>query len=154
MLYPSISIVIPALNEERNIPHVFAKIPRDVHQVVLVDGCSIDNTVAAARRALPGVHVVRQTRTGKGNALACGFQEATGDVIVMLDADGSADPGELPLFVEALLRGADFAKGTRYSPGGGSGDITRLRSFGARTLTTFFNICYSCNYTDLCYGYN
>ena len=151
---PSVSVVVPALNEERNIPHVFERIPGDIHQVVLVDGCSVDETVAVARRLRPDVCVVSQTRTGKGNALACGFEAATGDVIAMVDADGSADPSEIPRFVAALQDGADFAKGTRFLPGGGSADITRMRALGNRVLTSSFNLCYRRRYSDLCYGYN
>ena len=154
MVFPSVSVVIPTLNEERNIPHVFERIPESVHQVVLVDGRSIDNTIEVARKLRPDVCVVTQTRKGKGNALACGFEAATGDVIAMVDADGSADPGEIPSFVDALVAGADFAKGTRFLPGGGSADITRLRAQGNHLLTTFFNLCYHRKYTDLCYGYN
>ena len=139
MLPPSVSVVVPALNEARNIPHVFSRIPADVYEVVLVDGFSVDDTVAIARQARPDVRVVAQTRQGKGNALACGFAAATGDIIAMVDADGSADPGEIPRFVAALLDGADFAKGTRFAEGGGSNDITRLRSLGNYALTAFFN---------------
>jgi glycosyltransferase involved in cell wall biosynthesis len=153
MVSPSVSVVIPALNEARNIPHVFAQIP-DVHEVILVDGLSIDDTIAVARELRPAVRVVRQTRHGKGNALACGFAAATGDIIAMVDADGSADPGEIPRFVEALLDGADFAKGTRFAEGGGSSDITRLRSLGNSALTAFFNARYGRRYSDLCYGFN
>src|ERR1700735_3289116 len=76
MLLPSVSVVIPALNEERNIPHVLSRIPNDIHQVILVDGESTDNTVEAARNARPDVFVVKQNRRGKGNALACGFEAA------------------------------------------------------------------------------
>jgi glycosyltransferase involved in cell wall biosynthesis len=97
---------------------------------------------------------VQQTRRGKGNALACGFEAATGDVIAMVDADGSADPGEFPNFVHALLSGADFAKGTRFAAGGGSSDITRLRSLGNRLLGAVVNVCYGTHYSDLCYGFN
>ena len=150
----SVTVVVPAMNEERNIPHVFERIPEDVHQVVLVDGHSVDDTVAVARKLRPDVCVVSQTRKGKGNALACGFEAATGDVIAMVDADGSADPAEIPQFVAALLDGADFAKGTRFLPGGGSADITRLRALGNHLLTSFFNACYHRKYSDLCYGYN
>jgi glycosyltransferase involved in cell wall biosynthesis len=151
---PSVSVVIPALNEELNLPHVLARIPRNTHEVILVDGGSVDDTVEVAQRACPGITVVSQTRKGKGNALACGFAAATGDVIAMIDADGSADPREIPRFVAALLAGADFAKGTRFAEGGGSSDITALRRFGNRLLTGFFNACYRQAYTDLCYGYN
>jgi glycosyltransferase involved in cell wall biosynthesis len=154
VVMPTVSAVVPALNEERNLPHVFDRIPEDIHQVVLVDGSSTDDTVAIARKLRPDVCVVSQTRKGKGNALACGFEAATGDVIAMIDADGSADPAEIPRFVAALLDGADFAKGTRFQPGGGSADITRLRAHGNQMLTTFFNLCYHRRYSDLCYGYN
>src|ERR1022692_2038615 len=154
MLSPTVSIVIPALNEERNIPHVFERIPEGVHQVILVDGRSVDNTVEVARKMRPDVSVVQQTRRGKGNALACGFEAATGDVIAMVDADGSADPGEIPRFVHALLSGADFAKGTRFAAGGGSSDITRLRRLGNRLLGAVVNLCHGTHYSDLCYGFN
>jgi glycosyltransferase involved in cell wall biosynthesis len=130
------------------------RIPKDIHQVIVVDGESTDNTVEAARNVRPDIFVVKQTRRGKGNALACGFEAATGDIIVMLDADGSADPDEMPRFVEALVAGADFAKGTRFAPGGGSGDITKLRRLGNDGLTAVFNLCYGRRYSDLCYGYN
>jgi glycosyltransferase involved in cell wall biosynthesis len=153
-LSPRVSIVVPALNEARNLSHVFAQMPRDVHELILVDGHSVDDTVRVARELRPDVRVVVQTRTGKGNALACGFAAATGDIIVMIDADGSTDPGEIPQFVKALVDGADFAKGTRFARGGGSHDITRLRSLGNRALSNLVNMCYGTQYTDLCYGFN
>jgi cellulose synthase/poly-beta-1,6-N-acetylglucosamine synthase-like glycosyltransferase len=68
---PRISVVIPALNEARNLPYVLANLPRDIYQVILVDGPSTDDTVAVARRLYPDVRVVRQTRRGNGDALAC-----------------------------------------------------------------------------------
>jgi glycosyltransferase involved in cell wall biosynthesis len=151
---PSVSVVMPALNEARNLPHVFATMPADVHEIILVDGHSVDDTATVAQRLWPEVRLVRQTRVGKGNALACGFAAATGDIIAMVDADGSADPGELSRFIAALRAGADFAKGTRFVPGGGSGDITRLRKLGNRGLSAMFNRIYGTKYTDLCYGYN
>ena len=151
---PTVSIVIPALNEERNIPYVFARLPEDAHQVILIDGNSVDKTVEAARHARPDVYVINQTRRGKGNALACGFEAATGEIIAMIDADGSADPGEIPRFVDALVAGADFAKGTRFTRGGGSSDITGMRRLGNHMLTGFFNVAYRRHYSDLCYGYN
>jgi glycosyltransferase involved in cell wall biosynthesis/O-antigen/teichoic acid export membrane protein len=100
------------------------------------------------------VRIVRQTRRGKGNALACGFAAATGDIIAMVDADGSTDPAEIPRFVRVLRDGADFAKGTRYARGGGSDDLTWRRRVGNRMLTSLVNRRYRTNYTDLCYGFN
>ena len=103
---------------------------------------------------LPWVRAISQTRKGKGNAMACGFAAATGDVIVMFDADGSADPAEIPAFVSALVAGADFAKGSRFAPGGGSDDITLLRRSGNAGLNGVANALFGTSYTDLCYGYN
>jgi glycosyltransferase involved in cell wall biosynthesis len=141
------------MNEARNLEVVLPLLPADC-EVVLVDGNSVDDTVAVARRLRPDAKIVRQTRTGKGNALVCGFETATGDVVVMFDADGSADPAEIPRFVQALVDGADFAKGTRFAEGGGSDDITRLRHLGNLGLNTLANMMMGTRYTDLCYGYN
>jgi glycosyltransferase involved in cell wall biosynthesis len=151
---PTISIVIPAKNEALNLPHVFAKLDAEVFEVILVDGNSTDETVAVAQGLWPEITVIGQTRKGKGNALACGFAEASGDFIVMLDADGSTDPAEIPRFVEALKQGADFAKGSRFMPGAGSSDISRLRQLGNYFLNKWVNLIYGTRYTDLCYGYN
>jgi glycosyltransferase involved in cell wall biosynthesis len=152
--WPSVSVVIPALNEAKNLPHVFARLPGGIHEVIVVDGHSLDGTCSVARQLRADTRIVMQTRTGKGNALACGFAAATGEIIVMLDADGSADAGEIPVFVQALLDGADFAKGTRFAGGGGSSDITRLRSLGNRLLMSMVNLSYGTTYSDLCYGFN
>jgi glycosyltransferase involved in cell wall biosynthesis len=151
---PSVSVVIPALNEARNLPHVFARLPAGLDQVILVDGGSVDRTVEVARELLPAIEVVQQTRTGKGNALACGFAACTGDIVVMIDADGSTDPAEIPQFVDALRGGADFAKGSRFRAGGGSEDITPLRRLGNEALNAVVNLLFGTRFTDLCYGYN
>ena len=149
----AISIVVPALNEALNLSVVLPQLP-EVHEVILVDGGSVDGTVAAARRALPGIITVQQARKGKGNALAAGFARVTGDIVVMFDADGSADPAEIARFVEALTDGADFAKGSRFTEGGGSADITPIRRLGNLFLNTLFNVGFKTRYSDLCYGYN
>ena len=150
---PRVSIVVPALNEAANLAVVLPQLP-DVHEVILVDGGSVDGTIATARSLMPDIVTVLQARRGKGNALASGFARVTGDVVVMFDADGSADPAEIERFVQALEDGADFAKGTRFAPGGGSADITRIRSWGNWVLNAIFNVGFGTHYTDLCYGYN
>lgn len=149
-----ISVVIPARNEALNLPHVLEGLPTGLHEVIVVDGHSIDNTIEVARRVRRDVKIVQQTRRGKGNALACGFAAVTGDMVVLLDADGSADPDEIPTFVAALADGADFAKGTRFDKGGQSYDITRFRRFGNAGLNWLVNTLFGTGYTDLCYGYN
>jgi hypothetical protein len=150
---PTVTIVVPAKNEAANLREVLPRLPT-VHEVILVDGNSTDGTIAAAREVMPDILVVKQTRKGKGNALAAGFLAATGDIIVMFDADGSADPEEIPAFVQALKDGADFAKGSRFAAGGGSEDITGLRSMGNGGLNLVANVAFRTSFSDLCYGYN
>jgi nucleoside-diphosphate-sugar epimerase len=151
---PLVSVVIPARNEASNLAHVLVEIPDDVYEVILVDGHSSDHTVEVARALRPDIQVLHQTGVGKGNALMQGFARAVGDIVVMLDADGSTSPSEIPRFIEALCSGADFAKGSRFLPGGGSADITPLRRMGNRALSGLVNVLYGTRYTDLCYGYN
>ncbi|RJO73428.1 glycosyltransferase family 2 protein [Nocardia panacis] len=151
---PGISVVIPAMNEERNLPHLAERMPRGLREIIVVDGNSADRTVAVARELWPAATIVGQTRRGKGNALACGFAVATGEIIVTLDADGSTDPAEIPDFADALLRGADYAKGSRFRDGGGSADITPLRRRGNDMLNRYANLSFGARFTDLCYGYN
>ena len=150
---PRISIVVPTLNEARHLEVVLPQLPA-VHEVIVVDGGSTDDTEQVVRRLLPQAKFLQQTRRGKGNALAVGFAAVTGDVVVMFDADGSADAAEIPRFVAALVAGADFAKGSRYLPGGGSVDITPLRSLGNKGLSGTANMLFGTAYSDLCYGYN
>ncbi|HET9154675.1 MAG TPA: glycosyltransferase [Solirubrobacterales bacterium] len=149
-----ISVVVPAMNEEENIGQVLSELPGGLHEVILVDGNSRDNTIETARRAYPEIRVTSQSGRGKGDAFRTGFAAVTGNLIVMLDADGSADPAEIVRFVEALEAGADFAKGSRYMDGGGSDDITRLRSLGNTILSGTANMLHGTEFTDLCYGYN
>jgi glycosyltransferase involved in cell wall biosynthesis len=149
-----VSVVIPTLNEEENLPGVLARLPDGLHEVIVVDGHSTDDTVAVARRLRPDASIVMQTGHGKGNALAAGFAACTGDIVVMLDADGSTDAAEIPRFVAALCNGADFVKGSRFAQGGASSDITVTRRLGNRMLSGLVNTLYRTSYTDLCYGYN
>jgi glycosyltransferase involved in cell wall biosynthesis len=150
---PRISIVVPVRNEARNLEVVLPALPQ-VHQIVVVDGHSVDDSIEVVQRLRPEADLVTQTRTGKGNALACGFAKVTGDIVVMFDADGSADPAEIVDFVAALTAGADFAKGTRFAGRGGSEDITALRRAGNSVLNAITNALMRTQYTDLCYGYN
>jgi glycosyltransferase involved in cell wall biosynthesis len=151
---PTVSVIIPALNEARNLPHVAARMPAGIDEIVFVDGNSVDDTVAVAVALWPTAKIITQTRRGKGNALACGFEAATGDIVVMIDADGSTDPMEIPQYLAAIASGADFAKGSRFIQGGGSSDITKFRRLGNWGLNALVNLLFATKYTDLCYGYN
>ncbi|WP_198533840.1 glycosyltransferase family 2 protein [Streptomyces odonnellii] len=148
------SVVIPAMNEARNLPYVFASLPDWIHEVVLVDGDSSDDTVRVARELWPEVKVAAQRGKGKGDALISGFAACTGDIIVVIDADGSADGQEIVSYVSALVSGADFAKGSRFANGGGTDDMTAIRKLGNRVLCAVVNAKFGARHTDLCYGYN
>src|SRR4029079_9855282 len=150
---PKVTVVIPTLNEERNIAWVINRLPPMVDEVILVDGRSTDRTVAGARAIRPDIVVVREPRPGKGIALRTAFAAATGDIIVMLDADCSMEPGEIPVFVDAIEEGADLVKGSRFLAGGGSVDISLLRQLGNRALLLMTNVLYGRRFSELCYGF-
>jgi glycosyltransferase involved in cell wall biosynthesis len=151
---PRISVVVPTLNEEKNLAHVLPKIQEWVDEVVLVDGYSSDQTIKVARELCPKINIVMQEGRGKGAALRTGFAAASGEIIVMLDADGSTDPSEIPLYVGALLAGADFVKGSRFLQGGGTKDMPLHRKLGNWGFVVLVRLIFGGKYTDLCYGYN
>jgi glycosyltransferase involved in cell wall biosynthesis len=151
---PTVSIVIPTLNEAANLPYILPQLPAYADELVLVDGHSTDDTLATARRLCPDIRVVMQEGRGKGAALKSGFTACTGDIIVMIDADGSNDPAEIPLFVGALLSGADFAKGSRFLQGGGTTDMPLYRKAGNLAFVWLVRLFFGSKYSDLCYGYN
>jgi len=148
-----VSVVIPALNEAANLPAVLPRIPAWVDEVLLVDGQSTDATVAVAKQLRPDIRVLVEARPGKGRALRRGLAAAQGDLVLLLDADGSTAPEELPAFVGALLSGADVVKGSRFVQGGGSADLSWLRRVGNRLLVRLVRLAFGGQYTDLCYGY-
>ena len=150
----TVSLIIPALNEAANIEWVLRRIRSGVaDEVLLVDGLSLDDTVAIARATMAEIQMVHEHKPGKGAALRAGFAAATGDIIVMLDADGSMDPAEISMFTDAVRSGYDFVKGSRHLPDAGSEDLTWLREFGNKALGTAVNMLYGTKFTDLCYGF-
>jgi glycosyltransferase involved in cell wall biosynthesis len=152
--YPSISVVIPVRNEAQNLRYLLPRMPSFVSEVVLVDGHSTDDTIAVAQQLMPTIRIIKQIGRGKGDAVRLGFATCTGEIIVMLDGDGSTDPCEIEHFVEALIAGNDFAKGSRFIDGGDSQDITPLRRLGNSALCQLVNRLFLVHFSDLCYGYN
>ena len=150
----TISVIIPTRNEAPNLQYVIPHLPDFINEVVLVDGHSTDGTIAEAQRLRPDIRIIEQVGKGKGDAIKAGLACATGDIIVLLDADGSADPLEIPRFVSVLLAGNDFAKGSRFLKGGGNHDITWIRRAGNYGLIWIVNILFNARFSDLCYGYN
>lgn len=149
-----VSVVIPTLNEAKNLPHVLPLIPAGVHEVIIVDGHSQDNTVEVAQRLHPDVRVIYESRRGKGAAMKTGFAEATGNIIVSMDADGSMNPMEIPAYVGALVSGAEYAKGSRFMQGGATTDMGAFRYWGNWVFRTAVNVSFGGRFSDLCYGYN
>jgi glycosyltransferase involved in cell wall biosynthesis len=150
---PTVSLVIPVRNEARNIGWVLEQVADVATEIILVDGNSTDVTLVTARRCRPNVRVVPQQGAGKGSALRTGFLAAAGDIIVMMDADGSMLPSEIPHYVHFLANGYDLVKRSRFISGGGSLDITSFRRLGNLFLLAVFNSLYHGHLTDLCYGF-
>lgn len=148
-----VSLIIPTLNEADNLRCVLPTIPDLVDELVIVDGGSTDGTLDVAIMLRPDARVVIEPLRGKGHALKRGFEVATGDILVMMDADGSMDPRDILTFVAALRAGADVAKGSRFLQGGGSSDLTTLRSVGNFMLTQAVRLSFGGRYSDLCYGF-
>ena len=151
--YPRISIIICALNEENNLPHILPQIPTWVDETILVDGHSSDNTVKVAREIRPEIKVLLQPNKGKGDALKYGITQATGKIIVTLDADGATNPEEIPRFIDTLLEGYEFAKGSRLK-NGRPNNMPFHRWFGNKILVITCNLLYGTRYTDVCSGFN
>ena len=151
---PKITLIIPALNEEKNLPHLLPKIPPVIDEVLLVDGRSTDRTMELAKVLRPDIRLLSQDGKGKGNAIKYGVKQATGDIVVMLDADVSMNPEEIPCFIEPLLKGYDFVKGSRFLPNGGTTDMESYRRFANKVFIFLVNRLFGGRYTDLCYGYN
>ena len=149
----SVTALICTLNEAENLPHVLPQIPQWVDEILIVDGNSTDNTVAVARDLCPRAIIVIQPHKGKAEAIKLGVQQAIGDIIVMLDADGETPPAEMENFIKPLLEGYDLTKGTRLfkklPP-----RMPIYRWFGNKVLAITCNILYGTRFTDVCSGYN
>jgi glycosyltransferase involved in cell wall biosynthesis len=148
----SATVVIPTWNEADNITQVLKQLG-GFSDILLVDGFSEDGTVEAARALRPDIRVLERKPAGKGDALRAGFAAATGDVIVIMDADGSMDPAEIEVFMPMMAVGFDLVKGSRLACGGGSHDLTRIRALGNAVLCGVANTLFSTHWTDLCYGF-
>ena len=151
--HPKVSLIIPTLNEAENLVQVLPTITSIVDELVIVDGESDDDTLGVVRELRPDALVVLEKRHVKGHALRAGFEAAHGDIIVMMDADGSMDARDIVIFVASLQARADVVKGSRFVQGGGSSDLTLLRTSGNLALTQTVRMVFGGRYSDLCYGY-
>jgi glycosyltransferase involved in cell wall biosynthesis len=149
----SVSVIIPTLNEAGNLPFVLDTFPDWVDEIILVDGLSTDDTERIARLLRPGVKVVHELTKGKGAALKAGLKAASGEYLIALDADGAMDGSRIGDFCAAMDRGADYVKGSRFAPGGGSADITRIRRFGDWGICMLIRVLFGAKFSDDSYGY-
>jgi glycosyltransferase involved in cell wall biosynthesis len=126
---PRVSVV----TAERDVGRMLAGLPHGIFEVVLVEAGSSDGTVTAAREQRPDVRIVRQTGNTERDALAAGLAASRGDAVVMVSGGGTTDPTAIARFVDALVKGADFAPGARFADGGGgSSHIGVARWAGSR----------------------
>ena len=149
-----VTVVIPALNEEKSIAGVIWELRHlGYHNILVVDGNSRDRTAEIAKDF--GANIIVQNGSGKGAALRQAFNHhgLNGNVVVMIDADGSMNPKELPALIKALDSGADVAKASRFLGYGYSEDMNLIRRIGNRFFLMLVNRFWSTNYTDLCYGF-
>jgi glycosyltransferase involved in cell wall biosynthesis len=154
-----LSVVIPAYNEVHTVERLLRRVrevPLDV-EVIVVDDGSTDGTRALLARieddGLIDTLVLHETNRGKGAALRTGFARATGDVVVVQDADLEYDPLELPRLLEPILNGqADAVYGSRFL-GGPHRVLFFWHSVGNRLLTLLSNMFTDVNLTDMetCY---
>jgi glycosyltransferase involved in cell wall biosynthesis len=150
----SVSLVIPTLNEADGLREILPRLPELISELIIVDGGSTDGSCAVVDELRPDAFLVEQSGRGKGNAIKEGLSVARGDIIVTMDADGSMRPEDIPRFVDRLLEGHDFVKGSRELPGAGSDDFTWIRRFGNTGLTWVANRIFGTRYTDLTFGFN
>jgi glycosyltransferase involved in cell wall biosynthesis len=150
---PTISVIIPTLNEAGNLPYVLNTIPKWVNEIIVVDGRSIDDTARVARVLRPDVRIVHESRPGKGIALRAGLEAARCDLLVIMDADGSMNGAEIALFRDELIEGADYVKGSRFKDGGSSTDITRLRRLGDMGICMLVRLFFGAHFSDGTYGF-
>lgn len=141
---------MPTLNEAHCIEKTISEIPPDtVDEVIVVDGHSTDGTVQIVRRL--GHRVILQKTKGYGSAFAEGVDSASGDIIVLMDADGSHNPADIPLLVQKIQEGFDYVMAIRYAPGCRSDDDTLVRHVGNMFFTFLVNLIHKVYVADALY---
>lgn len=144
------SVVIPCLNEVGSIGAVLNDIPKEsVFEVLVADGGSTDGTQVLVTKL--GYQIVTQKIKGFGAAIQAGIEKAGGDVIIILNADGSQNPKDISKLLDKINEGYDLVLASRYLPGGGSEDDTLLHLIGNKLFTFLGNILYRVNVSDILY---
>lgn len=150
----SVSILIPTLNEEENISPLLSSIflvIDDEDEILIIDGLSSDNTINECKKY--GVEILSEKKRGKGNAIKKGVYNANSDYIIIMDADLSMNPNDIPIMKEYLYSGFDIVKGSRNLPSGGSSDFSPIRRLGNTIFVYLSKFLYGHHFTDITYGY-
>lgn len=147
-----VSLVIPTLNEAGCIEKTLSEVPKEyVDEIIIVDGHSEDNTADIVRKL--GYKVIMQKTKGYGGAFTEGVNASTGDVVILMDADGSHDPADIPLLLEKIKEGYDYVLAVRYAPGHRSEDDTIIRHIGNMLFTFLVNLIHKVFVSDALYLY-
>ena len=148
------TLIIPTKNEEGAIGKVLQEVPKKlIQQIIVVDSQSQDHTQAEIKANLrPGKDkLIIQKSKGYGNAFIEGFKQAKGDVIIMMDADGSHNPADIPFLLAKIKEGYEYVMASRYATGAKSYDDTLIRWFGNRMFTLMTNMIHGTRVTDSLY---
>ncbi len=145
-----ISLIIPTKNEAGNLQRVLDTIPKYIDEIIVIDAYSKDGTIEIARKNNCKIFFDNH---GKGSAVLVGVKKATGDFVIMMDADCSNRAVEFGLLIEGLEAGYDFCFGSRFIQGGGSDDMPWYRRIGNKFFVLLVNTFWGTKYSDLCYGY-
>lgn len=161
MIIKLISVIIPCFNEDKTIEIIVEKVQKYKNhplEIIIVDDCSIDNTALIIQKIIsiyPNIKTFRHNiNQGKGAAVCTGIKHATGDVIIIQDADLEYDPYDYTALIEPFLKtDADVVYGTRFK----GSSYTRLHFFwhylANKILTTITNIVTNLNMSDMETGY-
>ena len=150
-----VSVVIPAINEERSIAEIIEGCKKVADEVLVVDGHSRDRTREISKKL--GVKVVLDNKKGKGDGIRVGIREAKYEIIVFIDADGSHDPADIPDLVKPILEGnSDMVIGSRAK--GGSDEFKMnienlIRQVGSDFAATIVNYRWKADLTDIQNGF-
>jgi glycosyltransferase involved in cell wall biosynthesis len=156
----TLSIVVPAFNEEATLARVVEKLMHVPYlfEIVIVDDCSTDRTLEIARQLAAKYPQVRalthQHNRGKTDALRTGFAETKGDIVIVQDADLEYDPGEMKDVIQPIIEGvADVVFGSRFLIRKAARVLYFYHYIANKSLTFFSNLLTNINLSDVETGY-
>ena len=149
-----VSLIIPTKNETKAIGRVLKEVPKHIiNEIIVIDGYSRDDTAKEAKAQLRAGKdkFILQKKPGFGAALLEAFKIAKGDIVVIMNADGSHNPTDIPSLLEKIKEGYTYVMASRYLKGARSDDDTIVRFIGNRVLTWLTNLIHNTKVTDSLY---